>query len=88
MINNLAEQVNSLAPLLFTPSEVALMLELDPTFLQEGGQYYLDYMKGRLQSEVDLRTAIVKLAKSGSSPAQNLMIDLLRKSEAKLISNG
>ncbi len=86
------KQITSLAALFFSPREIATMLELDegdfneacigPTFY---AKIYTAFQSGRLQSEVDLRTSIMKLAKSGSSPAQTMALDLLNKSKLKLL---
>ena len=51
----------------------------------ENSQYYIAFQGGRLQSEVDLRTGIIKLAKSGSSPAQTMALDLYNKSKLKML---
>lgn len=86
------KQITDLAALFFTPREIALMMELHqedfvssceaPNFYPK---VYNAFHSGRLQSEVDLRTRIIKLAKSGSSPAQTMALDLLNKSKLKLI---
>jgi hypothetical protein len=49
--------------------------------------FYKAYYKGRLQSEYDLRKSVVKLAKSGSSPAQTMAMDMLNKSKLKMIGS-
>lgn len=84
------KEVKSLAALFFTPKEIALMLELVPADIaeamdNEADPFYLAFHGGRLQSEVDLRTSIIKLAKSGSSPAQTMSMDILLKSKIKML---
>lgn len=84
------QQVKDLAALFFTPREIAVMLEVDPLAfcdlcLAEGTTIYQAFQGGRLQAEVDLRTSITKLAKSGSSPAQTMAMDLLKQSRAKML---
>lgn len=83
-------EIKNLAALFFTPREIAVMLELPADlFVQECAtidtKCYLAFHAGRLQQEVDLRTSIIKLAKSGSSPAQTMAMDLLKQSKIKII---
>jgi hypothetical protein len=88
---DILKQITELAALFFTPREVAMMLELDiDDFVMEcdlspKSDGYLAFHSGRLQSEVDLRKSIMKLAKSGSSPAQTMAMDILLKSKVKMI---
>lgn len=84
-----AQEIRNLAALFFTPKEIARMMEFPAAdFVDlceiEGTAIYNAFHAGRLQSEVDLRTGILKLAKSGSSPAQTMALDLLNKSKLKL----
>lgn len=83
-------EVESLAGLFFSPREISVMMELDveEIFLQLDtcdGRFYRAFQKGRLQNEVDLRKAIFQLARAGSSPAQTMAMDLLKKSKAKML---
>lgn len=83
-------EVESLAALFFSPREISVMLEVYPDELLNQldlreGSFYRSFQKGRLQSEVNLRKAIMQLAKAGSSPAQTMAMDLLRKSSAKML---
>lgn len=84
------EQIEALAALFFTPREIALMLEIKvqdffDELLDEESSIFRAFNVGRLQSEADLRKSIVKLAKSGSSPAQTMSLDLLYKSKAGML---
>lgn len=87
----LLEEIKKLSALFFTPREIAVMLEISPVNLfvieceREQSRYYAAFFAGRLQSELDLRTSIIKLAKSGSSPAQTMAMDMLGKSKIKMI---
>ena len=89
--NDILIQITELAALFFTPREVAMMLEIDiDQFVMEcdltpNGKGYIAFHSGRLQSEVDIRKSILKLAKSGSSPAQTMVLDILQKSKVKMI---
>lgn len=83
-------EITKLAALFFTPKEVATMLQLNISEFVlccdiENHAVYDAFHGGRLQAEVDVRTSILKLAKSGSSPAQTLSIDLLNKSRLKMM---
>lgn len=83
-------QIKDLAALFFTPREIAIMLELPADLFimecnNENSRCYEAFQGGRLQQEVDLRTSILKLAKSGSSPAQTMAMDLLKQSKVKLL---
>lgn len=83
-------QIEVLAGLFFTPAEIALMLEMKVQDMKdemqdEESDIYRAFNCGRLQSEADLRKSIVKLAKSGSSPAQTMSPDLINKSKAKML---
>lgn len=85
------KEVEELAAVYFTPKEIATIIEVpfaevEAALCEEGSLFYLAFHKGRLQSEYDLRKSIVKLAKSGSSPAQTMAMDLLQKSKLKMIS--
>lgn len=93
-LNKLSEEdkdlVIELASLYFIPEEIAVMLEADPTEANEcyhsgSGDFYNSFQKGRLQSEVELRKSIMMLAKAGSSPAQSMAMDLLKKSKSKML---
>ncbi len=84
------EEIKNLASLFFTPKEIAIMLEIREEFMMsemnnEDSAIYHAFQSGRLQSEMELRRSIVKLAKSGSSPAQTMSLDLLNKSKIKML---
>jgi hypothetical protein len=83
-------EVTKLASLFLTPRQIGIMLELDVLqFIAacdfENSRFYQAFHSGRLQSEVDLRTSIMKLAKSGSSPAQKEALHMLNESKIKMI---
>lgn len=85
------KEVKNLAALFFTPREIAMMLEIDPgQFVMgcdvEGTTVYNAFQGGRLQSEVDYRTSVVKLAKSGSSPAQTMVKEMIDKSKMRMLN--
>lgn len=85
------EEIKNLAALFFTPREIAMMMSLpsgDFVFAceREGTPAYEAFQGGRLQSEVDHRTSVIKLAKSGSSPAQTMVNDLIAKSKIQMLN--
>ncbi len=87
------KEIERLAGLFFTPKEISLMLEINPSgFFSacsvEENKIYNAFQGGRLQGEVDLRTSIMKMAKAGSSPAQTMTLDMLKQSKIKLLDNG
>jgi len=84
------EEIQKLAGLFYTPREIAIILQLIPEdFItlcnEEGCPIYNSFHAGRLLSETELRTSIIKLAKSGSSPAQTMAMNMLMNSKIKLI---
>lgn len=89
--DELYEDIKKLSALFFTPREIAVMLEIKPVelFVMEceldTSKYYEAFFSGRLQSESDLRASVIKLAKSGSSPAQTMALEIFNKSKIKML---
>ncbi len=84
------EEIKTMAAVFFTPKEIALVLEVDANeFIEactaEGNKFYNAFAGGRLKSEFELRLSIVKLAKSGSSPAQTMSMEMLKNSQMKMM---
>lgn len=82
--------IESLAALFFIPQEIALMLEINEAeFLEacndENSQLARAFNGGFLQGQVDLRTGVMKMAKAGSSPAQTMGMELLKKAKVKML---
>lgn len=82
--------VTELSALFFTPAEIAVMQEWPADEFcadckEKGSAAFNAFYAGRLQSELELRRSIIKLAKSGSSPAQTMAMDMLNKSKLKLL---
>jgi hypothetical protein len=93
-LNDITEQmldeIKEYASYFFTPKEIALMVEIEEAFFIEcmGDQnnaIYRKFQTGRLTSEMELRKCILKLAKSGSSPAQTMSMDILNASKIKML---
>ncbi len=76
--NNILEEIEKLGELQFTGSEVSIMCELKEKFTPEQKRAYL---KGQLKAEAEVRLAILKMAKQGSTPAQKQFQDLVAKRE-------
>ena len=83
------KNVEMMASLFFSPETIADNLELDPDdtdmFLagieMKTSDAYRFFSRGRLRSEVEIRTAIKMAALNGSSPAQGLMINFFKDSQ-------
>ena len=83
-------QVKNFASLFYTPREIAIILEIDISMFvhgcqEEGSPSFNAFYAGRLLSETELRTSILKLAKAGSSPAQTMALDLYKNSTMKMM---
>lgn len=77
-------EVTEWAMALFSPQEIALIMELDDLAFSRAiatkqGDLYRHYMKGRLISEGKIKKAVINLAESGSSPAQTLALKLIEE---------
>ena len=68
----------------FSAKEAAEMLDVPEELLLDTSEpLHQRYRKGWLQSEFDLRKCILKLAVSGSSPAQAMAMDIQQKAKLK-----
>lgn len=70
----------------FSYKELAIILsvpEMDvrEEFEKQQGDLYMAWMKGRLQTELDLRNAILKEAKDGSSPMLTQINTILQRTD-------
>lgn len=88
--DDILNEVKRLSGLFFSPKEIAEMLELEESeFMLQcnivGSAAYKSFKGGRYQGEIDVRTGIIKMAKAGSSPAQTMALDLLKKSSVKML---
>lgn len=85
------QEVKKLAALFYVPAEIALMMDVDVSqfenFVKDcEGLLYKAYQSGRLQSEMELRNSIIRLAKQGSSPAQTAALKIYEESKIKMIN--
>lgn len=83
-------EVEAMAGLFFTVEDICAVLELDAETadyfdscikVKNNHPFVRAYIKGRLSSEVQLRTAVKQAALNGSNPAQNTMIEYFKKSQ-------
>ena len=79
------KEIEIMASLGFGPVEIAINIEVNPddfTFLlkTEQGAEFSSFMRGRLKTEMELRTAILQSATNGSTPAQQAMRDYFEES--------
>lgn len=84
------EETRKLAALFLTPRDIAVILDIDTaSFIErcedEECKLYQAFQAGRLLSETELRAAVIKLAKSGSSPAQTMAFQMLMNSKMKML---
>ena len=70
----------------FSYRELAAILEvseldISEQFVNHEGQVYAAWMKGRMQTELDLRNAILREAKAGSAPMLNQISNILNRTD-------
>ena len=75
--------ISTYGEVFFTPKEIAIILQLNmQDFIDDcrdiNHEAHAAYMKGTLLSEAKIRKSIINLAISGSTPAQNLSLDILK----------
>lgn len=82
------EHIKTLSNLLFTPAEIAVMIEVEDIELfvklclnKEGESIYKAYQGGRLEQEMIIRKSILTAAKNGSPPAQSMAAKLILNSK-------
>ncbi len=83
-------EVEKLAGLFFSPSEIMIAIEL-PLHMEEDFRQviliendhplFIAYNRGRLTAEIQLRQSIKQAALNGSNPAQASMLELLNHSK-------
>jgi hypothetical protein len=91
LTNEELAEVTSLAAVFFTPKEIAVILKQPVDLFEDeckehATQAGLAFWTGWLQSEYEQRKAIVSLAKSGSSPAQTMVQEMIKQGKLKMIS--
>lgn len=81
------EQIKQCGAVGFTPDQVAIVFGFEPwqvhqQFDEKKGCIYQAYMQGRLQSELNIRQAVLKSAYNGSTPAQQQIEEYYRVADA------
>ncbi|MFC4261928.1 hypothetical protein ACFOWM_03495 [Ferruginibacter yonginensis] len=87
------KQIETMGACYFDPMAIALALEIDKDLMRalmqdENSAAYRAYYKGFYTSEFEHRKSIIDLAKSGSSPAQTMVSNILEKAKLKLLDHG
>jgi len=88
MDNETLKQVEELGALNYTPKQIALIIgatddEVWKWMDDEESPFFRAYMKGYYATDIAVRRSIFKLAASGSSPAQTLVMKLRDQIEMK-----
>ena len=84
---DILHQVETMAGLFYTESQTAVALEIDEKFftwcmMKKENALYRAFTKGWVQADYELRESIKTLALSGSGPAQEQMLNILKKAKA------
>lgn len=80
------KEIEEMAGLFMTPKAISIIVGLDMSdFMDEledeDSAIYQHYYRGHYKAEAELRTAVMRLAKQGSSPAQTLALKLWQDSK-------
>jgi hypothetical protein len=81
-------EIGQMAELQFSNDEIALIVGLPHVEMRiamddHSSPVYEKVMAGRLRNEAELRKVIIKLSKQGSSPAQALLLKMIKDRERK-----
>ena len=87
------DELRNMAKLMFTPPQIAVMLELDADALaiavaeeNAGTGIYSAFWGGRYECEAEIRASIMKMANAGSTPAQAIALELMKMSKIKMMA--
>lgn len=77
-------EIRNLASMFFSIQEISEMLEIDFSTIEEqmsikDSPIYKAYKGGNYDGQIMVRTGIIKMAKAGSTPAQAMAMDLIKK---------
>ncbi len=92
MSEEILNEVGRLAELQFSDTEIALITQIDldefELLMQDHkSPLFQKVVGGRLKTEAELRQILVKLSKQGSTPAQSLLLKLIKDCERKNFIN-
>lgn len=84
--NEILLEIEEMAGLFMTPKAISIIIGIDEDNFRdalddEDSLIYKHYYRGHYKAEAELRTAIMRLAKQGSSPAQTLALKLWQESK-------
>ncbi|NCA75632.1 MAG: hypothetical protein EOM90_04800 [Alphaproteobacteria bacterium] len=87
MNESMLSDLETYASLMFSKSEIAVIMEVDPGKLSDligdpQSSAGKAFQRGRLKREAELRKGIFDLAQNGSSPAQTLALKLVENAKA------
>lgn len=87
--HEICNEIREMASLLFGPEEIAKVLGIEVNELVDSlavtdHPAARAYAAGMLQTELELRRSILRLAKQGSSPAQTMSLKILDSLRLKL----
>lgn len=85
----LLEEIEGLSRLQFSLDEIAASIgwkleTLEKSINKKGSKVNIAFERGRIKAEAEVRSAVLKMAKQGSTPAQKQMIDLITKNKESL----
>lgn len=86
LTNEILLEIEEMAGLFMTPKAISIIVGIDESdFVDElddaDSAIYKHYYRGHYKAEAELRTAVMRLAKQGSSPAQTLALKLWEQSK-------
>ena len=86
MNDKFLEDLETYASLMFTKSEIAIILEIpEQRFMEVLNDHppsLVAFQRGRLKREAEVRKGIFDLAQNGSSPAQTFAMKLIENAKA------
>jgi hypothetical protein len=74
---NKIEEIENLAGLQFTKKEVSIITQIPMSKFEEDTDENRAFLRGCLKAIAEVRQSILKMAKQGSSPAQNNYLKLI-----------
>jgi len=84
-------EIEEMASLLFSPDKISKILGVElhdftECLMRVHHPATIAFARGSLKTEAELRKSILKLAKQGSSPAQNLSLKMLDELSTRLMN--
>lgn len=86
MTDQVLQEIETYASLMFTKKEMAIILEVDEKELCEliedvGSLPWKHFNRGRYKREIEIRKSIFELAGNGSSPAQSFAVKIIENAK-------